>query len=62
MCPTGALKAPFLHLMFSHCLSYLTIESKDTIGKETGKKMGNTFFGCDVCQEVLPFLIIKNPM
>jgi len=54
MCPTGALKAPF-YIDVSHCLSYLTIESKDTIGKETAKKMGNTFFGCDVCQEVCPF-------
>jgi epoxyqueuosine reductase len=54
MCPTGALKAPF-YIDVSQCLSYLTIEAKDTVDKETAKKMGNTFFGCDVCQEVCPF-------
>ena len=54
MCPTGALKAPF-YIDVSQCLSYLTIEAKDAIDKETAEKMGNTFFGCDVCQEVCPF-------
>jgi len=54
MCPTGALKAPF-YIDVSKCLSYLTIEAKDAVDKETAKKMGNTFFGCDVCQEVCPF-------
>jgi epoxyqueuosine reductase len=54
MCPTGALKAPF-YIDASQCLSYLTIEAKDAVDKETAKKMGNTFFGCDVCQEVCPF-------
>jgi epoxyqueuosine reductase len=54
MCPTGALKAPF-YIDASQCLSYLTIESKDRVDKKTAKKMGNTFFGCDVCQEVCPF-------
>jgi len=53
-CPTGALKAPF-YIDVSKCLSYLTIESKDDIDKGTAGKMGNTFFGCDVCQEVCPF-------
>ena len=54
MCPTGALKAPF-YIDVSQCLSYLTIEAEDAIDKETAKKMRNTFFGCDVCQEVCPF-------
>ncbi len=53
-CPTGALKAPF-YIDVCKCLSYLTIESKDDIDKLTAGKMGNTFFGCDVCQEVCPF-------
>lgn len=53
-CPTGALKAPFF-LDVSRCLSYLTIESKGDIDGEAAGKMGNTFFGCDVCQEVCPF-------
>ncbi|HUU39479.1 MAG TPA: tRNA epoxyqueuosine(34) reductase QueG [Desulfatiglandales bacterium] len=53
-CPTGALRAPF-YMQASKCLSYLTIESKDDIDRDVTNKMGNTFFGCDVCQEVCPF-------
>jgi epoxyqueuosine reductase len=53
-CPTGALKAPFF-LDVTRCLSYLTIESKDDIDRAAAGNMGNTFFGCDVCQEVCPF-------
>ena len=54
MCPTGALKAPFC-IDVTQCLSYLTIEAKNAVDKKTAEKMGNTFFGCDVCQEVCPF-------
>lgn len=53
-CPTGALKAPFC-LDVSRCLSYLTVESKGDIDPDAAGKIGNTFFGCDVCQEVCPF-------
>jgi epoxyqueuosine reductase len=53
-CPTGALKEPFF-LEVTRCLSYLTIEYKGGIDSEAAEKMGNTFFGCDVCQEVCPF-------
>ena len=52
-CPTGALEAPY-RLNAAKCLSYLTIEEKDAVDAETGKKMGKSFFGCDVCQEVCP--------
>ena len=53
-CPTGALEMPF-SLDAKKCLSYLTIEYKGPIESETGRKMGDCFFGCDVCQEVCPF-------
>ncbi|MBN2125156.1 MAG: tRNA epoxyqueuosine(34) reductase QueG [Deltaproteobacteria bacterium] len=53
-CPTGALEAPFC-LDASRCLSYLTIEHRGEVGREWGAKMGDTFFGCDRCQEVCPF-------
>ncbi len=52
-CPTGALERPF-YLDASRCLSYLSIEDKRRIGKETGIRMGDCFFGCDRCQEVCP--------
>ena len=52
-CPTGALEAPH-SVNASRCLSYLTIEKSGTIDDDTGRKMGNCFFGCDVCQEVCP--------
>ena len=52
-CPTGALEAPY-RLDAARCLSYQTIEQRDTVDRETGEKMGDCFFGCDVCQEVCP--------
>jgi epoxyqueuosine reductase len=53
-CPTGALKSPF-YIDVGQCLSYLTIESKDDLDREAAEKMGHTFYGCDICQEVCPF-------
>jgi epoxyqueuosine reductase len=53
-CPTGALEGPF-SLDASKCLSYLTIEHRGEFNRSFGEKMGNCFFGCDVCQEVCPF-------
>ena len=53
-CPTGALEKPY-SLNASRCLSYLTIEYKGEINSESAQKMGNCFFGCDICQEVCPF-------
>ncbi len=53
-CPTGALEGP-RRLNASKCLSYLTIEYEGEFDPETGKKMGQCFLGCDVCQEVCPF-------
>jgi len=53
-CPAGALESPF-SLNASKCLSYSTIEYRGAVDKETGRKMGDCFFGCDVCQEVCPF-------
>jgi epoxyqueuosine reductase len=53
-CPTGALEVPFF-INVTRCLSYLTIEYKGDIDRQAAGIMGNTFFGCDVCQEVCPF-------
>ncbi|MFP4036428.1 MAG: tRNA epoxyqueuosine(34) reductase QueG [Desulfobacteraceae bacterium] len=53
-CPTGALEAPF-SMDASKCLSYLTVESSEPVGPETGSLMGDCFLGCDCCQEVCPY-------
>ena len=53
-CPSGALERPY-YLDASKCLSYLTIEHQGAVDGETGGRMGNCFFGCDICQEVCPF-------
>jgi epoxyqueuosine reductase len=52
-CPTGAIERPFC-LDAAKCLSYLTVEYKGEVGSESGEKMGDCFFGCDICQEVCP--------
>lgn len=52
-CPTGALDGPH-SFDAAKCLSYLTIEYRGKVGAESGAKMGNCFFGCDVCQEICP--------
>ena len=53
-CPTGALKGPN-DFNSSKCLSYLSIEYTGEIDRSIKIKMGNCFFGCDICQEVCPF-------
>jgi len=52
-CPTGALEAHY-SVDASRCLSYLTIEWRGDVDRETGLRMGNCFLGCDRCQEVCP--------
>lgn len=58
-CPTEAIK-PY-HLEAEKCISYLTIELKESIPQEFHGKMGNWVFGCDVCQEVCPWNRFSKP-
>lgn len=54
-CPTDAIVEPYV-VDGSKCISYLTIELKDTIlPNEFKGKMDNWMFGCDVCQDVCPW-------
>ena len=53
-CPTQAIVAPY-EVDGSKCISYFTIELKDSIPNEMKDKMDDWMFGCDVCQDVCPW-------
>ncbi|MEP7196996.1 MAG: tRNA epoxyqueuosine(34) reductase QueG [Saprospiraceae bacterium] len=54
-CPTKAIHPNGYLLDASKCISYLTIELKNSIPAEFKDKMENWAFGCDICQEVCPW-------
>ncbi|MBQ6193687.1 MAG: tRNA epoxyqueuosine(34) reductase QueG [Prevotella sp.] len=66
-CPTGALKASprggreEVSFNASRCLSYLTIENRGDIPDEAAQKMGETFYGCDRCQQACPWNAKAQP-
>ena len=54
VCPTQAIVAPY-QLDARRCISYLTIESADSIPLEFRSLIGNRIYGCDDCQWACPW-------
>jgi len=59
-CPTDAIVAPYV-VDGSKCISYFTIELKDSIPTEMKGKFNDWAFGCDVCQDVCPWNKFSKP-
>lgn len=52
-CPTGAINNGTIDAR--RCISYLTIENKETIPEEFHSKLSGCALGCDICADVCPW-------
>lgn len=59
-CPTNAIVEPYV-VDGSKCISYFTIELKESLPNEYKNKLDNWVFGCDVCQDVCPWNSFSMP-
>lgn len=59
-CPTEAIVEPYV-VDGSKCISYFTIELKDSIPSDMKGKFDDWMFGCDVCQDVCPWNRFSKP-
>jgi epoxyqueuosine reductase len=59
-CPTDAIYEPY-KVDGSKCISYATIELKNSIPGDFKKQMNDWIFGCDICQDVCPWNRFSKP-
>jgi epoxyqueuosine reductase len=59
-CPTQAIIKPQV-VDGSKCISYFTIELRESIPQEFAGQFENWAFGCDICQEVCPWNRFSSP-